>query len=122
VVQFHLPALFVNKFNVIMSRIQVCRKFHVDLWGELITTRKKFFGRLLPSIYQYYEKRPGGFLLRIDKLRPKKVRKPLSKFSLSKVDKDKLAAFYDFSCRKLRVVIKRAKHLRGNVFQNLLIF
>lgn len=58
----------------------------------------------------------------MDKLQPKKTRKPLSKFAAKKADKDKLAAFYDFSIKKFRVVVKRAKHLRGNVFQRLLYF
>jgi ribosomal protein S4 len=107
---------------VYMSRLQVCRKFHVDLWGELLLTKKKNFKRLIFSVYQHYEKSSKSFFLRVDKLQPKKMRKPLSKFAAQKVDKDKLSAFYDFSVKKFRVVIKRAKHLRGNVFQRLLYF
>lgn len=105
-----------------MSRLQVCRKFHVDLWGEVLTSNKKNVKRLLPSIYQTYEKRKGAFFLRVDKLQPKKIRKPLSKFAAQKADKDKLSAFYDFSVKKFRVIAKRAKHLRGNVFKRLLHF
>lgn len=101
-----------------MQRFKICRKLNVDIWGEVLFTTKTF--QLLEVIYRPREDFGRNFVLRIDKTTPTKLKRPLSKFSLGKVDKAKFEAFYDFSPKQLRHIISRAKGLRINTQATLL--
>jgi ribosomal protein S4 len=99
------------------GHISKSRELNVDIWGTILNGTKPL--RVFRKIYRPYEGYKNAFVLRVDKNRPKDYRKPLSAFSLGKVDKAKFEAFYGLSPRKLRHLIKRERNLRGNLFERL---
>jgi ribosomal protein S4 len=97
--------------------LSISRELNVDLWGTILNSKKHL--RVFGNIYTPYENTKTNFVLRVDKNRPKKVKRPLSGFSLGKLDKAKFEAFYDLSPQKLRHLIKREKNLSGDLFSRL---
>lgn len=101
-----------------MKHIQVCRELNSDIWGELLYSHKPL--KLLTLVYRPYKKKTRHFILRIDRTKPRRVRKPLSKYSLGILDKAKFSAFYDYTPKSLRHIILREKHLFGDTQQRLI--
>jgi ribosomal protein S4 len=97
--------------------LSISRELNVDVWGTVLNSKKPL--RVFGNIYRPHETDHRSFVLRVDKNRPKNVKKPLSGFSLSKLDKAKFQAFYSLSPQKLRHLIKREKNLSGDLFSRL---
>jgi len=103
-----------------MTRFVLCRKLNADIWGELLYTSKSL--RLIKKVYRPQEKRSTRFVVRIDHLVPANVKRPVSNFSLGKLDKGKFEAFYDYTPKNLRHIISRQKGLRQDIKVALLTF
>lgn len=103
-----------------MKRFSICRFVKADLWGECLFTNKSL--RLIKELYFREENLGPNFVLRIDKIVPAKLKRPLSNFSLGKIDKLKFSTFYDFTPRQFRHIVSRAKCNQNDIQAHLLKF
>jgi ribosomal protein S4 len=96
----------------ILNRYQICRKLNSDIWGNVLFSQKNI-NRLFFSFYRLPEDTTPVFVLRIDKLKPKKINRYLSPFIRNKIEKKKAMAFYDLSLNKIKVLCQFYKYGDG---------
>jgi len=97
------------------SRTELCRWLNVDLWGEVLDSYRPL-RPLFKALYRPFGRRFDITVLRIDIIRPRKIRKRLSRYAKVMLERRKLAAFYNFTQQGLINLAKREKHLAHDAF------